>query len=225
VFKGIGVPVITDYEIWKDNPEKVFGVSKAWADQNPNTLVALTKALIRACKWLDENNMANRKEAVEILSRSEYVGADAEVIANSMTGTFEYEKGDKRSLPDFNVFFKYNATYPYYSDCIWYLSQMRRWGQVTEAKSNEWYQETARKVYLPDVWLKAANALVEEGHLTKDEVPSTDGFKPFSPAEMSKELLPQSIQCQPWRAHSQFFFFSGLSLTWQERYFSEPKMT
>ena len=31
VFKGIGVPVITDYEIWKNNPEKVFGVSKAWA--------------------------------------------------------------------------------------------------------------------------------------------------------------------------------------------------
>ena len=24
VFKGIGVPVITDYEIWKNNPEKVF---------------------------------------------------------------------------------------------------------------------------------------------------------------------------------------------------------
>jgi len=28
VFKGIGVPVVTDYEIWKDNPEKVFGVRK-----------------------------------------------------------------------------------------------------------------------------------------------------------------------------------------------------
>ena len=28
VFKGIGVPVVTDYEIWKNNPEKVFGVSK-----------------------------------------------------------------------------------------------------------------------------------------------------------------------------------------------------
>lgn len=178
VFKGIGVPVSTDYEIWKNNPEKVFGVSRTWADQNPNTLVALTKALIRACKWLDENNMANRKEAVEILSRPEYVGADPEVIANSMTGTFEYEKGDKRSLPDFNVFFKYHATYPYYSDCVWYLTQMRRWGQITEAKSNEWYVETARKVYLPEVWLKAANALVEEGHLSKDEVPDTDGFKP-----------------------------------------------
>ena len=93
VFKGIGVPVITDYQIWKNNPEKVFGLTKEFTEQNPNTTVALTKALIRAAKWLDENNNANRPEAVEILSRSEYVGADAEVIANSMTGTFEYEKG------------------------------------------------------------------------------------------------------------------------------------
>ncbi len=31
VFKGIGVPVITDFEIWKNNPEKVFGVTGDWA--------------------------------------------------------------------------------------------------------------------------------------------------------------------------------------------------
>ncbi|MEJ1999507.1 MAG: CmpA/NrtA family ABC transporter substrate-binding protein, partial [Maritimibacter sp.] len=32
VFKGIGVPVITDYEIWKNNPEKVFGITQEFAD-------------------------------------------------------------------------------------------------------------------------------------------------------------------------------------------------
>lgn len=60
VFKGIGVPVVTDYEIWKNNPEKVFGVSSEWAEENPNTHLAMVKALIRAAKWLDENNNANR---------------------------------------------------------------------------------------------------------------------------------------------------------------------
>lgn len=177
VFKGIGVPVITDYEIWKDNPEKVFGVTKEWANENPNTHKAVLKALIRAAKWLDEGGTANREEASEILSRSEYVGADYEVIANSMTGTFEYEKGDKRSLPDFNVFFRYNATYPYYSDAIWYLTQMRRWGQIPEFKSDEWYFETAEQVYRPDLYLEAAAELIEEGYLDSSEVPETDGFK------------------------------------------------
>src|SRR5210317_568581 len=113
VFKGIGVPVTTNYDIWKNNPEKVFVMTKKFVEENPNTAVAVTKALIRAGKWLDEPE--NRPEAVKILSMSQYVGADEAVLANSMTGTFEFEKGDKRSMPDFNVFYRYNATYPFYS--------------------------------------------------------------------------------------------------------------
>jgi nitrate/nitrite transport system substrate-binding protein len=178
VFKGIGVPVITDYEIWKNNPEKVFGVSKAWADKYPNTHLAVVKALIRAGMWLDANDNANRPEAVKILSRSEYVGADYEVIAASMTGTFEYEKGDKRPVPDFNVFFRYHATYPYLSDAVWYLTQMRRWGQIGESKPDSWYHEAAKKVYLPDVYLKAAELLVKEGKAKKEDFPwTTDGYR------------------------------------------------
>ncbi|WP_417413269.1 CmpA/NrtA family ABC transporter substrate-binding protein [Hoeflea sp.] len=184
VFKGIGVPVITDYEIWKNNPEKVFGLSKEFTEENPNTTLALTKALIRAAKWLDENDNANRAEAVEILARSEYVGADAEVIANSMTGTFEYEKGDKRDVPDFNVFYRHFATYPYYSDAVWYLSQMRRWGQISEAKPDAWFDETAKSVYLPDIYLKAARMLVEEGYADEADFPwETDGYRAPTPAE------------------------------------------
>jgi nitrate/nitrite transport system substrate-binding protein len=178
VFKGIGVPVITDYEIWKNNPEKVFGITAEFAEQYPNTTLAITKALIRAAKWLDENDNANRPEAVEILSQAEYVGADYEVIANSMTGTFEYEKGDKREIPDFNVFYRYYATYPYYSDAVWYLTQMRRWGQITEDQPDSWYDEVARSVYRPDIYLEAAKLLVDEGHVDEADFPwQTDGYR------------------------------------------------
>jgi nitrate/nitrite transport system substrate-binding protein len=181
VFKGIGVPVITDYEIWKDNPEKVFGVSKAWADKHPNTHKAVLKAMIRAAMWLDSGGLDNRKEAAKIMSRPEYVGADYEVIANSMTGTFEYEKGDKRSVPDFNVFFRYNATYPYYSDAVWYLSQMRRWGQISEHKPDDWYMEMAKKVYRPDLYAGAAKELIAEGKASASDFPDFEtesGFRP-----------------------------------------------
>lgn len=178
VAKGIGIPVITDNEIWKNNPEKVFGVTKEWAEANPNTHLALVRALIRAGMWLDENNGANRAEAVKILSRSDYVGADEQVLANSMTGTFEYEKGDKRPAPDFNIFFRYFATYPYYSDAVWYLSQMRRWGQINEAKDDVWFAETAKKVYRPDIYLKAARSLVDDGLAKEADFPwDTDGYR------------------------------------------------
>lgn len=180
VFKGIGVPVITDYEIWKNNPEKVFGVSQKWADANPNTHIRVVKAMIRAAKWLDEGNNKNRKEAAKMLSKPGYVGADEKVIANSMTGTFEYEKGDKRQIPDFNVFFRHNATYPYYSDAIWYLTQMRRWGQISEAKPDSWYMDIAKKVYRPDIYALAAKELISEGKLKATEFPDfakETGFK------------------------------------------------
>ncbi|MCU7958799.1 MAG: ABC transporter substrate-binding protein [gamma proteobacterium symbiont of Bathyaustriella thionipta] len=171
VFKGIGVPVITDYEIWKDNPEKVFGMSKTFTDKYPNTTIHIVKALLRAAKWLDDNNDANRPDAVKILAQSNYVGADYDVIANSMTGTFEYEKGDKRDLPDFNVFFRHYATYPYYSDAVWYLSQMRRWGQISEYKPDSWYDKVAKSVYLPDIYEQAAKELIAEGKMDASEFP------------------------------------------------------
>ncbi|NNJ90522.1 MAG: ABC transporter substrate-binding protein [Gammaproteobacteria bacterium] len=184
VFKGIGVPVITDYEIWKDNPEKVFGMTKEFTEKNPNTTIRVVKAMIRAAKWLDADNNANRPQAVKYLSQSNYVGADYDVIANSMTGTFEYEKGDKREVPDFNVFFRYNATYPYYSDAVWYLTQMRRWGQIAEPKEDSWFDKVAKSVYKPEIYKKAALELIAEGHATADEFPDFDketGYKPPQP--------------------------------------------
>ncbi|MEJ6392693.1 CmpA/NrtA family ABC transporter substrate-binding protein [Gymnodinialimonas sp. 2305UL16-5] len=178
VQRGIGVPVITDYQLWPNNPEKVFGITEEFAEENPNTTQAIVRALIRAGMWLDENDNANREEAVSILSYPEYVGADEEVIAASMTGTFEFEPGDVREIPDFNVFFRYYATYPYYSDAVWYLTQMRRWGQIAEPQTDEWYHEVAAQVYRPDIYLEAARSLVEDGLANEADFPwDTDGFR------------------------------------------------
>ncbi len=181
IYRDIGVPVITDYEIWQNNPEKVLGMTQAFIEENPNTSIRLVKALLRAGKWLDENNNANREEAARILSRSHYVGADYDVIANSMTGTFEYEKGEVLPVPDFNVFFRNHATFPYYSDAVWFLTQMRRWGQIAEPKNDDWYHQTAASVYRPDIYQLAAEALIAEGKMTAADFPdfaSEDGYRP-----------------------------------------------
>lgn len=180
VFKGIGVPIISDNSIQKNNPEKVFGLREDFYTQYPNTTIRVVKAMIRAAHWLDAESNKNRPAAVKILSKPNYVGADYKVIANSMTGTFEYEKGDKRSEPDFNVFFRYNATYPYYSDAIWYMTQMRRWGQISEQKSDDWYKDMAKKVYRPDIYKKAVEELIADGTFQQSEfseVFATDGFR------------------------------------------------
>ena len=86
-----------------------------------------------------------------------------------------------REVPDFNVFFRYNATYPYYSDAIWYLTQMRRWGQVGQAQPDSWYMDVAKKVYRPDIYALAAQELIDEGTLPAEAFPdfaTESGFKP-----------------------------------------------
>ena len=97
-----------------------------------------------------------------------------------MTGTFEYARGDKRDMPDFNVFFRYNASYPWKSDCIWFLTQMVRWGQIPEQKSDDWYFSTADDIYRPDVYEEAAQMLIEEYPATFNETMfpfGSDGFR------------------------------------------------
>jgi nitrate/nitrite transport system substrate-binding protein len=54
---------------------------------------------------------------------------------------------------------------------------MRRWGQIPEAKSADWYGKKIKEIYRPDIWKIAADLLLEEGYLTSEEVPTTDGYK------------------------------------------------
>ncbi|HBJ33940.1 MAG TPA: nitrate ABC transporter substrate-binding protein [Planctomycetaceae bacterium] len=186
IAKGIGLPVVTNLEIWKDNPEKVLGVMKSWDKANPNTHVAIIKALIRAGKWLDEKDASgkfvNREETTSLLSMPNYVGADREVIAAGMTGTYRYQKSEVKQMPGFILFFDAMASYPHYSDCIWFLTQMRRWGQIGDSKPDAWYESTAKSVYQPSIYRRAAELLVAEGLLSSDEFPEAtyDGYRAVS---------------------------------------------
>lgn len=173
-----GVAVVTDHEIMPFNPEKVLGLRADFAAQNPNTTRALLRAMIRAGMWLDADNGANREEAVAILARPEYLDTDAALIGASMQGTFEFEPGDVRPVPEFNLFFGHFATYPYYSDAVWLLTQMRRWGEIAEPQADAWYDETARKVYRPDLYLDAARSLVDAGLAAEADFPwDSDGYR------------------------------------------------
>jgi nitrate/nitrite transport system substrate-binding protein len=79
------------------------------------------------------------------------------------------------------VFFRYNASYPYQSDAIWYLTQMRRWGQIPEGKPDSWYIDLAKKIVMPEVYQQAAKDLIAEGKMTAADFPvdlsKVDGFR------------------------------------------------
>ena len=155
VTAGIGHTLITSYEIWNNSPEKVFGVNRAWAEKYPNTHRAALMAMIEAAQWMDQPE--NREEVVRIISRPMYVNAPEDVVKMSMTGTFRYAAGEApRPLPDFNVFHRYAANFPWRSHAVWFLTQMIRWGQIEQPLD---IRATAAAVYRPDLYRDAAKAL------------------------------------------------------------------
>ena len=63
------------------------------------------------------------------------------------------------SLPDFHVFHRYAANFPWISHAVWLLTQMLRWGQLSSPVD---VMAAAQRVYRPDLYREAARA-VEEG--------------------------------------------------------------
>jgi len=152
---GIGHALVTDYEIWKNNPEKVFGVNLEWAEKYPNTHKATIKALLEAAMWADKPE--NRKEVVQIISAKSYVNAPPDVVDNSMTGTWRYNRVEApQPMPDFNVFYRYAANYPWLSHAAWYITQMYRWGQFDRPVD---IRKTAATIYRPDIYRTVAREM------------------------------------------------------------------
>lgn len=155
VADGLGRVLITNYELWNNNPEKVFGVNLEWAEQYPNTHRAVLMALLEAARWSDA--LDHRPEVADLIAQSRYVNAPAQIVRQSMTGTFRYALDEPPvSMPDFNVFFRFAATFPWRSHALWFLTQMARWGQIDRGVD---LADVAAQVYRPDLYREAAEAL------------------------------------------------------------------
>jgi two-component system, oxyanion-binding sensor len=195
---GIGKSIITNYEIWNNNPEKVFGVTKEWADNNPGSHKAVVKALIEAAAWMDKPE--NRKEVVKIISAKSYVNAPTSVVDNSMTGTWTYNQSEGPvSMPDFNVFHRYAANFPWQSHAIWFLTQMVRWGQLTTPID---FKKVAESVYLSNLYREAAKELGVDAPTTNYKMEGTHA-KPWllkeatKPIEMGPDMFFDEIKFDP----------------------------
>lgn len=184
---GVGVPVVADHSIWPFNPEKYLGMPEGFVDAAPVAAKALVKAVSRACKWLDATGTgaeadaekaARRQTAVRLLERPEYTGAARRVLSASMMGDFAFGRGETQATPDFHVFFRNGACAPLYSDAVWFLTQMRRWGQIPEPQPDAWYDAVARGAFRPELYQAAVEELIDAGHFTAEDAPDAgDGFR------------------------------------------------
>lgn len=151
---GHGHVLITSDQLWHHKPEKVLGVTQEWAERHPLTLRALVRALMRAGQWLDDPD--HREQAAALLARSEYVGVKEALLRLPLTEQMIYDPGESAvPHPNFNVFQRHAAMFPWRSHALWFITQIYRWGQVDTA-----YDMTAvaEMAYRPEYYREAAAA-------------------------------------------------------------------
>jgi bicarbonate transport system ATP-binding protein len=150
----IGFTIATDLEIWNGHPGKVLGVREDWANQYPNTHIALVKALLDACRYCADPE--NELEIRQILARRDYIGTSVDYI----------QLGDPNSaICDLSHSFRQYAHHQFFGDGLnrpsrtehlWMMTQMARWGHTPIPRN---WLEILERVCRVNVFLTAAREL------------------------------------------------------------------
>lgn len=151
---GIGFTAITTQELWPDHPEKVCAFTEDFATKNPKTVKAVIKALYEASVWLDD--LKNRPEQAEIVSRPTYINCPPETILPRMLGDYDYGDGRTKKDEKYMIFNARNCNVPQEKYAVWWLTQFRRWGMVEGAPD---YQGVAKRVMRYDIYAEALKEL------------------------------------------------------------------
>ncbi|MCB1734280.1 MAG: ABC transporter substrate-binding protein [Gammaproteobacteria bacterium] len=155
VHEGLGRVLVTDHAIWNHGPEKVLGVTEDWADQHPHTHDALICALLEAMRWLDQPQ--HRGEVAELIAGKRYLDSPVEVVRMSMLGTYQFARNEfPRSQPEFHIFHRYQANFPWRSHALWIATQMQRWHQLPSGINLTALTEAT---YRSDLYLLAASRM------------------------------------------------------------------
>lgn len=163
VAQNSGYSALITGELWKDHPEKAFSLRADWVDKNPKAAMALLKGILEAQVWCEDP--ANKEEMCKIVGADKWLKVPAIEILGRQQGKVDY--GDGRTLDSTDLsmkFWKDNASYPFKSHDLWFITEDMRWGYFdanTDAKA------MVDKVNREDLWKEAAKAIGKEADIPK----------------------------------------------------------
>jgi nitrate/nitrite transport system ATP-binding protein len=187
VKEGLGYVMATDLDLWPGHPEKVLGVTEEWVNQNPQTHIALVKALLEACDYCDDRR--NRPEILEFLIRPEYVGVSPDYISPGFLEAYSSGTTEPpRTLLRYNQFHVDQSNCPARVEGLWILTQLARWG-ITAFPRN--WVEILERVRRVDLYGEAARQLgLPDAEPDRNSITLFDGvvFNPDDPIEYLHKL-------------------------------------
>jgi len=190
VAQNVGYTAFITGEFWKDHPEKAFTMRGDWVDKNPKAAKAILAAVLEAQVWCEKAE--NKEEMCKIIGADKWLKVPAAEILGRLQGKVDYGDGRTLDNPDLAMkFWKDNASYPYKSHDLWFVTEDMRWGYFdadTDAK------KLVDKVNREDIWKEAAKMIGKEADIPKSTSRGIetffDGvkFDPENPSEYLKGL-------------------------------------
>ncbi len=191
VNQKVGYTACLTSEIWMNHPEKALGVRADWVAKYPRAAQALTMAVMEAQMWCDKQ--ANRPAMCSVVSGRQYINVPMGDILPRLQGTIDY--GDGRAVkasPHVMKFWADNASFPFKSHDLWFVTENVRWGVLPQATNK---MALVNKVNRADIWRAAAKALGVAAPASDSRgVERFFDGKVFDPANPAAYLASQPIK-------------------------------
>ncbi|MBB6251956.1 ABC transporter substrate-binding protein [Nitrospirillum iridis] len=146
---GVGRTVALSSDIMPGHPEKCLAVREAWADQHPDALQDLLRALLHAAA--DCADPANAPAIAATLAQPAFLNLPAEIIAASLPGGARDGVGQDTDVCRFGT---PEVTRPTLEQARWFLDQMARWRDLPASGAEA--EAVAARIYRPDLYEIAA---------------------------------------------------------------------
>ena len=192
VNQDVGYGALTTGEMWKDHPEKVLGMRADWVDANPNATMALLKAVQEAQMWCDQPE--NKEEMCQILAERRWFGVPFEDIIDRSIGQFNFGVRNLESTDLMQKYWTDQASYPYKSHDLWFLTENIRWGYLpADTDSAALVDQVNRE----DLWRAAAEAIGQGSDIPESTSRGVETFfdgVQFDPENPAAYLEAQEIK-------------------------------
>jgi two-component system, oxyanion-binding sensor len=143
---GVGNILHFGCEIMTRASEKALALRESWADENPDALVALIRAMARASEFAIRAD--NRTSVAHIVAQR--LGIAPELVVRTLTGKLKtMPDGKTRKSDRYIVIGDDDANRPDPVQAAWAYAQIVRWGQ---APLSDELRVRAERVFRPDLY-------------------------------------------------------------------------